>query len=385
VRERTAQIAEGKREWERTFDAIDEPIALQDGFTLRRVNLAYARRVGLPVQQVPGKTCHSLLAGRDSPCPGCPLLAGSSQLTAEVEFPGETVFALSGFWMDGPGPGRPVVVHYRNVTGEKQLERKLAESERLAALGQLASGAAHEINNPLGFVISNLRSLGAHLEELSGAAGNLEAAAQVRPEELPRALARVDLEEMRTQLSEGLEMVSESLEGATRVADIVRGLRELSRLQVESAELTAVDVSVGRALRAEFGESAGRVRLELQARGRARVSPLHLDQALGHVLRNARQAVQPGQDITVRSRDEEHAVLLEVEDGGCGIAAEHLHRVFEPFFTTRGVRGGIGLGLTATYGIVQRNGGSIELRSTPGQGTTVSIRLPRVQAPAPLD
>ncbi|HET9451349.1 MAG TPA: ATP-binding protein [Aggregicoccus sp.] len=381
VRERTAQIAQGKREWERTFDAIDEPIALQDGFVLRRVNLAYARRVGLPIQQVAGSTCHALLAGRDSPCPGCPLLGASGQLSAELSFPADTVFALSGFWMEGAGPGRPVVVHYRDVTGEKHLERKLRESERLAALGQLASGAAHEINNPLGFVISNLRSLGGHLEELGSAASGLRAAAQARPEELSRALARVDLEEMRLQLREGLEMVSESLEGAMRVAEIVRGLRELSRLQVESTEPTSVDASVGRALRAELGESAHGVRLELQARGRARVSPLHLDQALGHVLRNARQAVRPGQQITVRSRDERGSVLLEVEDQGCGIAAEHLHRVFEPFFSTRGVRGGIGLGLTAAYGIVQRHGGSIELRSTPGRGTTVSIRLPRVELP----
>ena len=146
---------------------------------------------------------------------------------------------------------------------------------------------------------------------------------------------------------------------------------------MERAEATALEGPVSRALRAELGEAAGGVRLELAARARARVSPLHLDQALGHVLRNARQATGGGHGITVRTRDEESAVLLEVEDEGCGIPAEHLHRVFEPFFTTRGVGGGIGLGLTAAYGIVQRNGGTIELRSTPGRGTTVSIRLPR--------
>jgi GAF domain len=130
VRERTAQIARGKREWERTFDAIEEPISLQEGFVIKRVNLAYARRVNLSITQVPGKTCHAVLAGRDSPCPGCPLLGASASPAAELSFPHETVFALSAFWMEGAGPGRPVVLHYRDVTGEKSLERKLRESER---------------------------------------------------------------------------------------------------------------------------------------------------------------------------------------------------------------------------------------------------------------
>ena len=374
VRERTAQIGRAKQEWEQTFDAISEPIALLDGFVIRRANQAYARAARRPVRELPGRRCHEVLAGRDAPCPGCPL-AGRAPGSAEVQMPArEATFAVHGFALRtegdapggaaGAGPASPVVVHYRDVTAERRLEAQLRESERMAGLGQLASGAAHEINNPLGFVMANLRSLGGLLDDLQAelAAGG-------------RAGAALSLGALTR---DGRGMVQESLAGAQRVAAIVKGLRELSRQQVARVELTGVEGSVRRAVREAFGPAAADVQLQLSAVGRVRMSPLQLDQALANVLRNARQAVEPARRdaVTVTTRDEAGAVVIEVRDAGCGIPAEHLRRVFEPFFTTRGIGGGVGLGLTAAYGAVQRHGGSIDLQSAVGEGTTVRIRLP---------
>ncbi len=356
VQERTQQIARGKREWERTFDAINEPIAIVDNFVVRRANLAYARKVGLSITQIPGKSCHKLLAGRDTPCEGCPLLTQEKELSGEVNLK-DRAYVLSGFRMGVEDAEDAVVVHYRDVSGQRVLERRLRETERLAAVGQLASGAAHEINNPLGFLTSNLRSLLSHLKEL---------------EELTLPAG-----EVRTLLDESAEMISESLEGARRVGEIVRGLRELAKLEIGRTELTPVNPSVTRAVRAEFGGDMAGVETFLGSAALVALPPLQLDQVLGHLLRNARQAVGTQGRVRIRTSDVADEVRIEIEDEGCGIPKDIQHRIFEPFFTTRGVGKGIGLGLTAAYGIVKRHFGEIEVRSVAGKGSVFTVRLPR--------
>ncbi|MDP1829627.1 MAG: ATP-binding protein [Archangium sp.] len=386
VKERTQQISRAKQEWERTFDAIDAPIAVQDGYVIRRTNQAYARRVGRPVREIPGKKCHEVFANRDSPCPGCPLVKGRGQaLGAEIETPNATegrssFYRFHGYWLsDDPRDGS-VVVTYHDITRSHVLAEKLRESERLAAVGQLASGAAHEINNPLGFVTSNLRTLRGLFDELRAPLRTFSdvmlMAKEHRQDEVLELLSNAP--EPDTQhIDDGLEMIDESLDGARRVGDIVKGLRELSRLEIGKREPANVNASVSRMVRAELGEAPPNVTLLLDARFMADIPPLQLDQALGHLLRNAKLATPKKEKITVRTWQVNELVMVQVQDEGLGIVHENLRRVFEPFFTTRGVGKGIGLGLTAAYGIVKRVGGDIEAQSDgPGKGSTFTIRLP---------
>lgn len=391
VRERTEQISRAKQEWERTFDAIDAPIALLDGYRIRRTNQAYARQVGASVREIPGKLCYQVFAHRDAPCPGCPLAKGRG---TTLGFELETVdrragrpahFRFHGYWLsDDPRDGS-VVVTYHDVTQSHVLAERLRESERLAAVGQLASGAAHEINNPLGFVTSNLRSLRGLIDELRAPLVSFSDARALADEKrvddllaLIAASADPDLQ----HLDDALEMIDESLDGARRVGDIVKGLRELSRLEIGKREPSNVNASVTRVARTELGENAN-VALELDARALADIPPLQLDQVLGHVLRNARQATPRREKIHVRTESREGEVLIHVSDEGVGIARENVRRVFEPFFTTRGVGKGIGLGLTAAYGIVKRVGGDIEASSEgPGRGARFTIKLPLAEAVA---
>jgi signal transduction histidine kinase len=377
IQERTDQISRGKREWEATFDAIAEPISVQEGFVLRRVNLAYARRAGVAITEIAGRKCHEIFAGRDSPCPGCPLEAGG-ELSGQITIRGESSFRFDGYRMpDGDGG---VVIHYRDTTRQHLLEERLRESERLAAVGQLASGAAHEINNPLGFLVSNLRTLREQVEEMGevvGAASRAEALIRAgRTAEAGRVL-KIASDFPADLAHDGKEMIDESLDGARRVAEIVRALRELSRQQVTLAGAAEVNAAMSRAIRAELGDEPKNVVVQLGPEAVAAVDPLQLDQALGHVLRNARQAVSGAQRVHVRTRVTDATVAIEVEDEGCGIPQEHVRRIFEPFFTTRGIGKGIGLGLTATWGIVRRHGGEIDVQSEVGRGTRVTLRLPR--------
>lgn len=347
---RTAEIARAQREWELTFNAIAEPISLQEGFTLRRVNGAYARRSGLTPAEVVGRPCHQVMAGRATPCPGCPLAEGSATLSGQMSAGGST-FRCSGFRLSD-GDGR--VMHYRDVTEEQALSSRVRASERLASVGQLASGAAHEINNPLGFVLSNLSSLQSCLDDLRGY--------------LPPAN-----EDALALATDGAEMISDAQQGAQRVAAIVKALRELSKQEISRGEPCCVNACVSRVMR---GEPGLRAELALEADANAAIPPLQLDQVLAAIVKNARQASKPGQAVCVRTWADAQ-VHVEVRDEGAGIAPENLHRVFEPFFTTRGVGAGMGLGLTVAYGIVTRHGGTIDVESTPGRGSRFTVHLPR--------
>jgi two-component system NtrC family sensor kinase len=392
VRERTEQISRAKKEWERTFDALDEPIALMDGFLIRRANNAYAKHVRLSVKDLPGKTCHRVFAGRDTPCEGCPLISGrGANLSTELEMRDpvasrSVMLRFNGYWMSDDVADSSVVVHYQDITQSKQLSERLRDSERLAAVGQLASGAAHEINNPLGFVTSNLRSLRGVVDEARSDVRTLSDAVLLakegRVEELLELLAGTTEPDCHG-IEEGLAMIDESLDGARRVGDIVKGLRELSRLEIGKREPANVNSSITRSVRAQFGENAPNVILILEADSQADIAPLQLDQALGHVLKNALQATPNRQRVTIRTWCQGGEVVVQVRDEGLGIAKENLRRVFEPFFTTRGVGKGIGLGLTAAYGIVKRAGGNLEVESEGvGKGTTFTFKLSRVEAVA---
>ncbi len=354
VAERTSMIARAKQEWERTFDAIRDPIALQEGFVIRRANLEYARRAGMPIQQIIGKRCHEVLAGRKDPCVGCPLQSSSMKAT-DIMAQGQRLQA-SAFPMSFEEKGWSAVLSYRDVTEQRALEERLKETERLVSIGQLASGAAHEINNPLAFLMSNVVTLRDEVADTRDA--------------IAKAKSPEDADEW-------VEMLDDTLAGARRIADIVRHLQVLASPGVVARERALVNDIIHRAVSAVVGPKS-RVKLDLQSQLTLETTPSRLQQAFEHVVRNARQAVEDEAAITITSRDDGGDVVVRVHDEGVGIPDDVLPHVFEPFFTTRSVGKGTGLGLTATWGIVQQAGGRVTIASTQGKGTTLEIRLPQV-------
>jgi signal transduction histidine kinase len=255
----------------------------------------------------------------------------------------------------------------------REAQAALVASEKLASLGRLAAGLAHEINNPLAYVVNNLVVL---RRDMTDALAVLDAYRQGRAAEAARQEEEMDLAYFRDNLGRTCD---KSLEGLQRVRDIVKNLRDFARLdeaEFKDADLNAALASAVEVLRHEIKMKD--VRLETCPGPLPPVlcHPGKINQVFLNLLINAVEASPPGATVTARTRAEGDGVVVEIEDHGCGIKPEHRPRLFEPFFTTKPVGQGMGLGLPVSFGIVRDHGGSIEVESEVGRGSTFRVRLP---------
>lgn len=261
----------------------------------------------------------------------------------------------------------------------ERLQAQLIQSEKMASIGQLAGGVAHELNNPAGFIYSNMESLGRYTSDLDRL---------LRAYDRALGSAHLDSEvnaikkEIRydSLLSELSSIVADCQEGARRIRDIVLNLRTFSRL--DEAELKWVDIHVGIdatiRLLSEYYTSS---RIMLQ-RAYGDLPPVEcfasqLNQVWMNLLTNAAQAIGArGGTVRIETGLKDEMVMVRISDTGAGIVPEHLEKIFDPFFSTKPVGEGTGLGLSITYGIVAQQGGSITVESTVGKGTTFTTLIP---------
>ena len=260
-----------------------------------------------------------------------------------------------------------------------QNREQIVQSEKLASIGQLAAGVAHEINNPIGFVFSNFGTLEEYLAKLFRMLAAYRAA-----ESAPVATAALSALRAEIELDYLLEdipaLMAESRDGLQRVRKIVQDLKDFShvdsRQEWESVDLHAgIDSTlniVGNEIKykAEVVKEYGRL-------PEVECLPGELNQVFMNLLVNAAHAIGSERGrIVVRTRAEAGQVIVEVADNGSGIAPQDLKRIFDPFFTTKPVGKGTGLGLSLSYGIVKKHGGRIDVESEPGRGTTFRVSLP---------
>lgn len=268
-----------------------------------------------------------------------------------------------------------------------RLESQLVQSEKLAAIGQLAAGVAHHINNPLSFALSNLGTLSGYVDALlSMLAAHEVAASQFGAAEEVGKLHRLRLQLEIDYLKADLPaLLDETRDGLARVRRIVDDLRNFARID-SPADWQRVNLHQGidAALNLAGGEVKEKTEVikEYGELPEIECLPSQLNQVIMNLLLNAAQTIgdERGRIVIRTGRMDDH-VWLEVEDSGSGIAAENLPRIFDPFFTTKALGKGSGLGLSMSYGIVQNHHGRIEVRSELGKGSTFRVVLP-VRQPA---
>jgi PAS domain S-box-containing protein len=270
----------------------------------------------------------------------------------------------------------------------KQTQSQLVHSEKLAALGTLAAGMAHEINNPLAFATNNVaileRDIGQLLVLLTRFQDGWDVLQRDKPE-LAAQIAALQEEVDLPYLQQNLPRLTQATRrGLGRVAQIVENLRGFANL--DQAEIGLIDINetldrcVG-VLNDPLVQNQIAVRRCYGELPHLECAVAHLNQVFLNLLMNAMQAIQAtgrtSGEIRVKTRKADGAVVIEVADDGCGIPPEVLPKIFDPFFTTKPIGRGTGLGLSISYGIIAEHGGRIEVESTPGEGSVFRILLPR--------
>ncbi len=271
-------------------------------------------------------------------------------------------------------------------------QQQLAQSERLASIGQLAAGVAHEINNPIGYVQSNLGTLENYLHDLFEVLAGFESVVDALPQDHPAVLAarRLRMDKDVDFLRDDVPaLMAESREGVSRVRKIVADLKDFSRIDTsmewEWADLHQGLESTLNIVNNEIKYRADVVR-EYGELPEIECLPSQLNQVFMNLLVNAAHAMgEERGTITVRSGSADGEVWVEVSDTGCGIDPDKIPRIFDPFYTTKPIGKGTGLGLSLSYGIVQKHGGHIDVSSRPGEGSTFRITLPVHQGSAGED
>jgi signal transduction histidine kinase len=359
-------LLDAKNEWERTFDAIVDPVALLDRTgTVRRANLGLARVLDRPMRDLLGQPYAELL-GAPGPGQRDPIAASLADGTARTEearyarLPGVQQVTVSPH-RDAAGALQELVVILKDVNDIKEQQERLRQSARLADVGQLAAGMAHEINTPLA-------SIALRAESLLRSAKDERLQAIDSFKNFPRYL----------------ETIGEEI---FRCKKIIGALLEFSRARAPEKRLTDLNALAEKA--AELvGHQMKLKQLTISLRLQPQLPPIYADdgqlrQVLIALLMNALDATPAGGHVELETRRDGGMVVLTVADDGTGIPPEHLEKIFSPFFTTKPVGQGTGLGLAICHGIVTSHGGEIQVDTEVGRGTRMSLALPVEQTAGP--
>jgi two-component system NtrC family sensor kinase len=268
----------------------------------------------------------------------------------------------------------------------KETQAQLIQSEKLASIGQLAAGVAHEINNPAGFVISNLDILNKYVRRITPIFERyvqLETSlAQYQNSELSHLAREIkdlrDHSEIDHILTDLSQIVSECLEGTHRIKKIVHNLRTFSHAEIAESKYAIVNDLLDSSLNLIWNEITHKAEVVKEYTDVPMLFcyPQQLRQVFLNILMNAVQAIEKRGKIIIKTYEKDKNIFIEMIDTGCGIPEELQNRIFEPFFTTKEVGKGTGLGLSIVYGIIKKHRGDIIVKSKIGEGTNFIIKLP---------
>jgi two-component system, NtrC family, sensor kinase len=365
LKDANTQSAQRRREIAAILDGItDIMMVLTPDLRILSVNHVFRQLFPDPTPE--GKFCYQIFRSEDAPCPGCPALTSFAtgdicRETAIFKIGGKNIqFEMVASPIRHPDdPESHILVFKRDVTREKEYQAKFFQAEKMATIGMLATGVAHEVNNPLtaifGFAEGLRRRLPAMREKVD-----------------PRVMEDVE------------DYVNTILLECRRCQDIVTTLLTFSRQKTvifSPVSLNAVVEDTLKLLRSHLkqrNQAKITVRVDLCEHLPMVTGDEHqIKQVMLNLLVNAMDAITgPGRIIITTFQSTPDMVCLAVEDSGYGIPPEHMDKLFEPFFTTKRAGKGIGIGLSTCMSIVQKHHGEITVKSQPGQGSVFTVKLP---------
>ncbi len=352
------KIRESKRHLEAIFDGIRNPLSIQNlNYEILRVNRAVIETYETTFLELLGKKCHEVYYQRTLPCEKCPVsetFQTKQPASSVMKIPGDntTVQIFSYPILDEKGDLLSAIEYMKDITEEQRLQEQLIQSEKLAGIGILASGVAHEINNPLSGIIG---------------------------------MAEVALEE--EDISKNGGYLTDILKCAQRIGEIVGGLRCYSRA-AKKEELSLVDLNevMEESLRMVYlarKKTSVEVIKKFQSVEKIRANVGEIQQVFTNLITNALQAMNGKKDpLILSTRSLKDFVEVKVSDHGMGIPQKYLGHIFDPFFTTKNPGEGTGLGLNIVYRIVTKYEGTIDVESKEQEGTTFTIKFPARRAEA---
>lgn len=283
--------------------------------------------------------------------------------------------ALLYFSLRGVTIGLHQTINDQRLELEKSLSLALF-SEKMASVGQLAAGVAHEINNPIGFVSSNLSSLKKYMAKLTDFIAELQRSSPVDTETLKaiKKTHKVDfiLEDIN-------DLITESLDGTSRVSEIVADLKGFAHQDPDDKNhQTNLNDCIEQSIKLTHNELKYKAEIikDYHCIPLLKCNSNQLSQVFVNLLVNAAQAIENHGTIHISTQQEDGAIVIKIKDSGCGMDRETIKNLFTPFYTTKEVGKGTGLGLSVCYDIIKSYGGTIEAQSAPGEGTTFIIKLP---------
>ena len=387
------EVELAKKEWEETLDCLKDFVILTDAeHHVRRCNRLLCDMTGKDFNEVLGRDWRDLLSE-----------AGFSFTTFDgnsgelIHAGSQRLYDLNIYTMDDPLSERTngLVVslndttEIRSVTEElrrtskelNETQSRIFQQEKMASIGQLAAGVAHEINNPMGFISSNLSTMGKYMEKINAFETSLIEAVRDKGD----AEVVVTLDELRRKmkidfiLEDIKSLLHESRDGAERVRRIVQDLKSFSRVDEAVCKAVSINESLDTTLnmlRNEIKYVADVEREYDQDLPMLLCFPQRMNQVFMNILVNAAHAIEGHGVIKIKTLYDSDDIVVRISDTGKGIPPENLSRIFEPFFTTKEVGKGTGLGLSISYDIIKKHGGDMTVESEVGLGTTFIIRLP---------
>ncbi|MFH1874223.1 MAG: ATP-binding protein [Pseudomonadota bacterium] len=347
-------IERGKRQWEATFDAIASPVMIVGkDYKIERANIFLANLIGAEIKKVVNRKCYQVFAGREEICVGCPVKEAvaiyrpcSNMLNNKIA---RKDFEAHAFpYLNREEVSEAVVMYYRDVTQENYLHQELIQNEKMAAIGLISGGIAHEINNPLAVILVSAQYLvenNRHNEALLSDLKKIETAAMQCKSVVRDLLDFARISKATDKLLMDINLVIEKM------------------IPFIKADLALRNIELVLKLGSSLPNLNGR-----QDR---------IQQVLLNLFTNACHAMSQGGILTIASAtNNKKEILVTVSDTGQGMDEEQLNRLFEPFYTTKQGDEGTGLGLSISKQIVQEHGGKIEVQSKKNKGTTFKLVFP---------